>query len=134
MVTTHLERNMSKFAFIAAAGIASSAMATGLFEGSTGGAITDGLDTDVPSFTSFTLDIAASGAVASIDAINIDFDHTWAGDITMTLEHNGIEVTLIDNGADAGFGDSSAYDGAYRMVDAGGGSIDGALVMGSFSS
>lgn len=110
---------MTKFALIAAVGLAASTASAVNFAGGSGGAITDGLGTDDPSFTSFTLNVATSGAIVSMDALNLDFLHSWAGDITISLEHNGITVDIDTSGAVAGFGDSSDYSGLYSYADGG---------------
>ena len=109
---------MTKLALIAAAGFATTASAATFGPGS-GGAITDGLGTDVPSFTSFTLNVASSGTIVSMESFVIDFAHSWAGDVTMELEHNGITVSIMGQGAVTGFGDSSNFAGTYTFVDGG---------------
>jgi len=118
---------MTKITIIAAAGFAASAASAANFGPGSTGAIADGLGADNPSFTSFTLNVAASGGIISMDALNLDFVHTFAGDLDMVLEHNGISVTIMDQGPVAGAGSGADYAGAYSFVDAGGSDLDATL-------
>lgn len=108
---------MNKLAFIAAAGLASTAFGTTSFGGGSTGAIAD----NDPVGTSFTLDVASSGAIVSMDALNLDIAHTWVGDLVITLEHGGTTVTLLDRpGVPAStVGNGSDMDGVYGFADAG---------------
>jgi len=118
---------MTKLTMIAAAGFASTAFAGSMnFGPGSAGAITDAPATDVGAFTSYTLNVADSGTIVSLDALNLDFAHSWAGDLTMTLEHDGVTVTLMDQGSVPGFGDSSNYAGMYQFVD-GAADLDAAI-------
>lgn len=54
--------------------------------------------------TAFTADVFASGVNFEPLVVYLDIQHTWVGDLTVTLEHNGVEVTLLDR---LGFPDST---------------------------
>lgn len=44
---------------------------------------------------SSTLNVSGSGAITDLDFF-ANMDHEWVGDITMTLAHNGVSVTVFD--------------------------------------
>ncbi len=84
------------------------------------GPIADGPD----GVTTYELDIAASGAIGDAGrflSVNIDLAHTWAGDLAITLKHNGVEVTLLDRLGvpESEFGQSADFDGVYTFSDNG---------------
>ena len=49
--------------------------------------------------------------------VTLDLSHTWAGDLVITLEHNGVEVTLLDRLGvpESQFGNSANFDGVYMF-------------------
>ena len=125
--------NTSSITIAALAFAASSLPASALIfqEFGTPGAITD------DGVTTFELNVAPSFPVFGPLEVGIDMDHTWAGDLTITLEHNGTSVTLLDrlgvpedtvgNGADfAGlyvFGDSGASWSPFDVTGANSGVV-----------
>ncbi len=92
------------------------------FGGGEAGMIADGPD----AVTAFDLNIAASGASTPYSYINIDIAHTWAGDLTIVLEHDGVSVTLLDRLGvpESEFGQSRNLNGAYSFTDRQGASWD----------
>jgi subtilisin-like proprotein convertase family protein len=111
---------MTKLAITAIAGLAASTASATIFGPGSGGAIPD----DDPAGTSFTLNVAASGGIISMDAVNIDIAHTWVGDlfVTLTHENSGTTVTLLDrpgSNAPAEVGNGSDLDGVYSFADGG---------------
>ena len=107
---------MSKIALIVAAGLATSASAATFGPGS-GGAMAD----NDPVGTSFTLNVASSGTIVSMDSLDIDINHTWVGDLIITLEHDGTTVSIMDRpGVPAStFGNGDDLAGIYSFADGG---------------
>jgi len=108
---------MNKLALIAVAGIAGSASAA-VFSGGSTGAIAD----NTPAGTSYTLNVADSGNIISMNSFDLDINHTWVGDLIVTLEHNGTTVTLLDRpGVPEGstVGNGADLAGVYSFVDGG---------------
>ena len=107
---------MNKLALIAVAGIASAASAD-VFSGGSTGAIAD----NVPAGTSYTLNVAGSGTIVSMNSFDLDINHTWVGDLIITLEHNGTSVTLLDRPGvpQTGVGNGSDLAGVYSFQDGG---------------
>ncbi len=108
---------MTKLAIIAAAGLAASTASATNFGGGSTGAIAD----NTPAGTSYTLNVASSGIIVSMDALNLDFEHTWAGDLIVTLTHGATSVVIWDRlGVPAStFGNGDNFLGAYSFVDGG---------------
>ena len=73
--------------------------------------------------TVITIDVPDSGTIASIKSVDLlALTHTWAGDVTITLEHAGVTVTLLDRPGvpESTFGDSSDFDGSdYTWIEGG---------------
>ncbi len=107
---------MNKLAFIAAAGLASAAMADNFGPGTTGAFA----DND-PVGQSFTINVAGSGTIVSFDSLNLDISHTWVGDLFVTLEHNGTTVTILDRPGfpESAFGNNVDLVGEYNFMDGG---------------
>jgi len=77
---------------------AGTARAAGFYEFTgSGGAIADGTGANMPSFTDFVYNEVVSGALFGVNnSLTLDITHTWVGDLTITLEHAGVTVTLLD--------------------------------------
>jgi len=99
-----------------AMGLASPASAFEVFS-SPGGAIDDGPG----GSTSFVHTEGASGALFSQNSVTLDLSHSWIGDLTITLEHAGVTVTLLDQvGVPADtFGSPANFNGVYTFADSG---------------
>ena len=68
--------------------------------------------------------IGEHGAIASMDLVSlIGFNHTWAGDLIITLTHKdtGTSVTLLDQPGvpESTFGDAANFAGNYDWLDGG---------------
>lgn len=73
-----------------------------------------------------TIVVPDSFPIGDID-VSITITHTWVGDVTVSLEHDGTSVTLIDRPGvpDSTFGcDSSNFDGMVLDDDGTGGAIE----------
>ncbi len=77
----------------------------------------------------FTSDIVVSDhlSLTSVDLSLIGMDHSWAGDLKVTLTHldSGFSTVIVDRigYTGSGFGDSSNYGGTYTFGDTFGASI-----------
>jgi len=102
---------------------AGSARAANLYEFTgPGGAITDGTGANMPSFTDFVYNEAASGTLIGSDlSLSIDLTHSWAGDLTITLEHGGVSVTLLDRLGvpESSTGNGADFSGVYTFTASG---------------
>ena len=59
-------------------------------------AIADGLGTGIPgAATTHSINVPAGGTVADVD-IDLTVNHTWTGDLIVTVSHGGTTVTIID--------------------------------------
>ena len=73
--------------------------------------------------TVITIDVPDRGTIASIKSVDLlSLSHTWAGDVTITLEHAGVTVTLLDRPGvpESSFGDSADFDGSVYVWSDGG--------------
>ncbi len=52
---------------------------------------------DNATLTTEQIVINETGTINDLN-LHLDLDHTWIGDLVITLEHNGTTVTLLDNG------------------------------------
>ena len=95
----------------------------------------------------YTLEVADSGTIESLKSVSLDIFHTWAGDISITLEHNGTTVTLLDrpgfpqtaNGIADDFTNGGGGAGLYAFVESGGLTFpevggNGSLAEGAYNS
>lgn len=90
-----------------------------------GGALNDaGFDNNfntIPGVTRFEIFVPDSGAIASLDSVNLDINHTWVGDLTIDLIHkdSGTAVRLVDRPGfpESTFGNSDDLAGLYSFVD-----------------
>jgi len=82
-----------------------------------GGAIDDG----PAGSTSFVYTENTSGTLYNQNRVRLDLSHTWVGDLTITLEHAGVTVTLLDRvGVPATtFGSAANFNGIYTFADSG---------------
>jgi len=98
-----------------ASSLLASAFATSAhaFAFTTGGAITDN------GTTVFEVDVAGGGAFFGDLTVSLDLSHTWAGDLTITLEHAGVSVTLLDRLGvpEDDFGNGADLAGQYDFTD-----------------
>jgi len=120
-------------------GLAASSAQAGFF--GAGGAITDGPD----GVTTFELNIPGSGPALPRVLLSLDTFHTWVGDLTITLEHDGTTVTVLDRLGvpETPFGNSGNFDGVYEFdsqpamswaaFDNSGGSTDDVIPEGLYS-
>ncbi len=110
-------------AIVVVAGLAGSAHGNVLrtYTGNGGPLVDNGL-------ARFEIFVPEHGVIKSFDTVSlIGFNHTWAGDLTITLTHkdNGLSVTLLDRpGFPLGtFGDSADFNGTtsgpYNWADGG---------------
>ena len=59
-------------------------------------AIPDGLGTGIPgAAATHTINVGAGGTIDDVD-IDLVVNHTWTGDLIVTVEHGGTTVTVID--------------------------------------
>lgn len=79
-----------------------------------GGALVDGPG-GVAAFGANVTSV--SGTISIPLYVELDLAHSWAGDLTVTLEHEGVSVTLLDRlGAPEGInGNGADFDGVYRF-------------------
>jgi MYXO-CTERM domain-containing protein len=100
------------------AGAMSSAFA-GIYSTLVGGAIPD----NNPTGISTSITVADSGTISSFDFVTITgLQHTWIGDLVITLSHDGTTVDIIDRVAritNTGAGDNSNLLGDYTFQIAG---------------
>jgi MYXO-CTERM domain-containing protein len=96
------------------AGAMSSAFA-GVYSTNVGGAIPDNNTTGISS----TITVTDTDPIVSFDFLTIEgLKHSFAGDLVITLSHNGTTVDIIDrpNKANAsGFGENSNLGGNYTF-------------------
>ena len=71
--------------------------------------------------TSYVLNIAASGTISYLTHVHLDINHTWVGDLTITLEHAGTSVTLLNRPGvpESTVGNGADLAGVYSFVDGG---------------
>ena len=113
-------------AFVAAAGLASIALAGNSYSGG-GGAIPDNGGPGNP-FSS-TVMVGDSFAVADVTVDLIGMNHTWVGDLIITLSHNATSVSLSDR---PGVPEVSGVGFSWNL--AGNYSFDDAASNGTFQS
>jgi len=111
---------MTKLAITAIAGLAASTASATVFGPGSGGFIAD----NDPLGTSFTLNVAASGNIITMNSVDIDMAHTWVGDLVVTLTHenSGTTVTLLDrpgSNTPTEVGNGSDMDGVFSFADGG---------------
>ncbi len=108
------------FAFVSTFALATSALAVD-YNGA-GGAIPDGAgaNTPGPAFTS-TISVPDSFTVGDVD-VTIDFQHTWVGDLEITLENGANAALLVSRigWSGVGAGDNANYNGTYTFDSDGG--------------
>lgn len=110
-------KNILALSMLAVAGIAS-AQAFSFSGGTGGGAIADGTGSNTAgATTTITLNVATSGIIQSVSlAWAKNLVHSWAGDLVVVLEHNGVFVDLMDRNyrtTATGFGFSGDLAGDY---------------------
>lgn len=79
-------------------------------------------DDDGSAFVETTISVPDSFNVTNVTVTLKDLQHTWAGDLQITLIHedSGASVDLVDRvgrTGGTGFGDSSEYGGDYSFDD-----------------
>jgi hypothetical protein len=85
----------------------------------------DLIDFDVdPGVVQFQITVPDAGEIVSFKSVTLfDFNHTYAGDLVITLTHetSGLSVTLLDRPGvpESTFGDSADFVGDYTWVDGG---------------
>jgi len=79
------------------------------------GAITD------DGTTTFDLNVGTSFLINNPLRVGIDMDHSWSGDLTISIEHNGTSVILLDRlGVPQNtVGNGSDFSGLYVFDDGG---------------
>jgi PEP-CTERM putative exosortase interaction domain len=103
-------------ATLLALGSSLSAQAQITYSGGVGGQIEDGSTKGYSS----TIDVLDFGTITSFNSITITgLQHSWVGDLSATLEHDGITVDLFDRIGRTGsgsYGDSSNLNGTYTIA------------------
>jgi len=87
----------------------------GVFSGGETGAIADN------GTTTYELNIANSGTIFGPLTFHLDINHTWVGDLTISLEHAGTSVTLLDRLGvpETTVGNGADLAGVYSFDDGG---------------
>jgi len=110
---------MTKLAITAIAGLAASSASAIVVGPGSGGAIAD----NDPAGTSYTLNVAQSGGIVSMNSVDLDIAHTWVGDLIVTLTHedSGTSVTLLDRPGvpESTVGNGADLAGVYSFQDGG---------------
>ncbi len=113
---------MSVFALLALTGVASA----GTLTLSGGGGVVPlggmgGTAGEDGNFFRSTVSVFADAPITDITVRLLDFEHSWAGDLIITLENmtTGTSVELVHRVGriDSGFGDSSDFHGDYAFND-----------------
>ncbi len=86
-----------------------------------GGAIADAPSNTVPAFTIYSMEVTDTFTVDQLAGVTVHgLSHAWAGDVSITLWHDGLEVSLVHRLGWTGgsfFGDSSNFLGDYTFSD-----------------
>lgn len=130
--------NMSKgtvgLSLIMAAALSSSALA-GITYSGPGGTLLDPPGQSMTSWSDFTIHVTDQGQVSNLASVTLaGLAHTWSGDLSVELIHNGVSVTLVHRIGYLGgmsFGDSSNFGGDYTFTDQSNDSIWAAANAGS---
>jgi subtilisin-like proprotein convertase family protein len=62
--------------------------------------------------------VDALGSVFTVSA-EVELEHSWAGDLEIVLEHNGIKIKLLESPIDGAGTLSSNFGGVYVFADGG---------------
>ncbi len=113
-------KNILTLAMMAVAGGAF-AVVFDISGGTGGGAIADGTagNNSPGASTVVTMNVATIGTINSLSLSGVlSLTHTWAGDLSLVLSHNGISVDLMDRNyrtATTGFGLDGNLSGSYMF-------------------
>ncbi len=127
-----LSSALAALSLIALAPLAANAQSV-TYNGGVGGAIPD----NSPTGVSRTAIVGDDFALSDFTSVSINgLTHTWVGDLTITLSHNGTTVDILDrvfgdNNTVAG--DSSNVNGNYTFVTTGGADFTAAAAAGTSS-
>ena len=130
-------RKLSTLALLAVAGGAS-AVGFDISGGTGGGAIADGSGSEISGATTIiTLNVGLVGTINSFSMAGVNqFSHTWLGDLSVVLKHNGVAVDLMDRNyrtAINTFGLNCDLTGGQYMFNEGGPAFAGTTsVAGTF--
>jgi hypothetical protein len=103
---------------IAVAGLATAASAQVEVKPYTSGPI--GLPINDNSSTLSTIVVPQAGTILDFESVWVDINHTWVGDLTITLTHNSVTCVILDRpGVPPIFGNGDDLAGIYTFVDVG---------------
>ncbi len=125
---------IASFVLAGSAGLAAEAGISYTYSGP-GGDIADAPSNTVPAFSIYSMEVTDTFIVDQLSSVTVQgLSHAWCGDVSITLSHGGVEVTLVHRVGWTGgsfFGDSSNFAGDYAFSDGATGDLWGAANGGS---